>query len=172
MGLRFWNGVVLAALGVLWLASGTQREHPVLGVHSAEVASAEAELATAPTDPAKVLALGQRYLDSAAPGMAVSLIESQPVAVKTNAAVEHLYARALLDQGRSADALAAEERVLYRCDIDPSVCTPFLIASANRRVGILRELARLGVDDAQAHPEKSSVAYHNATRQVGVVVLH
>ena len=33
---------LLAALVVLWLASGTQRERAVIGVHSAEVASAEA----------------------------------------------------------------------------------------------------------------------------------
>ena len=57
MGLRFWNGVVLSALGVLWLASGTQREKPVLGLHGAEVSALETDLAAAPNDPTKILSL-------------------------------------------------------------------------------------------------------------------
>jgi hypothetical protein len=44
------------------------------------------------------------------------------------------------------------------------------VASATRRADILRELGKLGVEDAQAYPEKSQLAYHNATRQVGLVV--
>ena len=170
MGLRFWNGVVLAALGVLWAASGTQREKPVLGVHGAEVSALETGLAAAPNDPAKILAVGQSYIEAKTPGLAVRLIESQPVAVKSEPQVEHLYARALLDQGRSADALAAEQRVLDRCATDDARCSNFLVASATRRADILRELGKLGVEDAQAYPEKSQLAYHNATRQVGLVV--
>ncbi len=157
---------------MLWLASGTQRERAVLGVHGVAVNALETDLAAAPNDPVKVQALAQKYLDAATPGLAVALIESQPVDVRTDPTVEHIYARALLDQGRSADALQAEERVLYRCDVEAGRCSSFLIASANRRVGILRELARLGIEDAQAYPEKSQLAYHNATRQVGLVVVH
>jgi hypothetical protein len=87
--------------------------------------------------------------------------------------VEHLYARALLDQGRSADALAAEKRVLERC-ADPYLivpaCSTWLIASATRRTEILEQLVQLGIEDANAHPEASSLAYHNATRQVSLSV--
>jgi hypothetical protein len=170
MGLRFWNGVVLSALGVLWLASGTQREKPVLGLHGAEVSALETDLAAAPNDPTKIQALGQKYIDAKTPGLAVSLIESQPLVVKTEPSVEHLYARALLEQGRSADALVAEQNVLDRCAAGDSRCSSFLVASATRRADILRELGKLGVEDAQAYPEKSQLAYHNATRQVGLVV--
>lgn len=171
MGLRFWNGVVLSALGVLWLASGTQREKPVLGLHGAEISAKETDLATAPNDPVKVQGLAQSYLDAKTPGLAVSLIESQPENVRKDPAVEHLYARSLLDQGRSADALAAEQRVLARCAAEEGRCSSFLVASATRRADILRELGKLGVEDAQAYPEKSQLAYHNATRQVGLVDL-
>jgi hypothetical protein len=34
----------------------------------------------------------------------------------------------------------------------------------------LRELEKLGVDDALAHPESAAVAYHAATRQARLVV--
>ncbi len=176
MGLRFWNGVVLAGLGVLWLASGTQREKPVLAIHSEAVGPLESALASHPEDVTKVQALGQSYLDARSPGLAVNLIESQPVHFRTDPQIQHLYARALLDQGRSADALAAEERVLDTCTAIISSqnprCSSWLIASATRRADILRELGKLGVEDAQAYPEKSQIAYHNATRQVGLVIHH
>lgn len=170
MGHRFWNGVVLSALGILWLASSTQREKPVLGLHGAEVSALETDLASAPNDPAKIQALGQKYIEAKTPGLAVRLVESQPTAVRTEPTVEHIYARALLEQGRSADALAAEQRVLDRCASGEVTCSSFLVASATRRADILRELGKLGVEDAQAYPEKSQLAYHNATRQVGLVV--
>lgn len=170
MGLKVWNGVVLAALGVLWVASGTQREKPVLGLHGAEVSALEADLASAPNDPSKIQALGQKYIEAKTPGLAVRLVESQPVAVRTEPVVEHVYARALLEQGRSGDALAAEQRVLDRCASGEVACSSFLVAQATRRADILRELGKLGVEDAQAYPEKSQLAYHNATRSVGLVV--
>jgi hypothetical protein len=39
-----------------------------------------------------------------------------------------------------------------------------------RRTDILHELVALGVEDAQAHPEMSLVAYQNATREARVMV--
>ena len=45
-----------------------------------------------------------------------------------------------------------------------------ILASATRRVGILRELVSRGVEDAQAHPEETLVAYQNATREARVMV--
>ncbi len=174
MGLKVWNGVVLAALAVLWVASGTQREKPVLGLtHArAEVSALETELASAPNDPLKVQALAQKYIEAKTPGLALRLIESQPVAVRTEPVVEHVYARALLEQGRSGDALAAEQRVLARCASGQVTCSSFLVAQATRRADILRELGKLGVEDAQAYPEKSQLAYQNATRSVGLVESH
>jgi hypothetical protein len=86
--------------------------------------------------------------------------------------VDHLYARALLDQGRAVDALAVEERVLDACTprMGAGSCDTWLIASATRRADILRQLVQLGVEDANAHPEASLVAYHNATREARLAV--
>lgn len=170
MGLKGWNVAVLLAIGVIWFAGSTQREKRVVGdSHTDRVALLEEQVAATPNDVARVRELAQAYLDARAPGMALASIEHAPAAVRVEPTVEHLYARALLDQGRSADALAAERRVLSRC-ADPSsevpACSTYLIASATRRAEILEQLVTLGVEDANAHPEASSLAYHNATRQV------
>ena len=174
MGLKGWNIAVLVAIGAIWLGGSTQREKPVVGdAHSSRVAGREEAAAQSPNDPAKVRELGQAYLDARQPGMALATIERAPLSVRTDPTVEHLYARALLEQGRSADALAAEKRVLERCD-DPALvvpaCSTWLIASATRRAEILEQLVQLGIEDANAHPEASSLAYHNATRQVSLEV--
>jgi hypothetical protein len=170
MGLKGWNIAVLVAIGAIWFAGSTQREKRVVGdAHTDRVALLEEQAAASPADAARVRELAQSYLDAHAPGMALAAIERAPAAVRSEPTVEHLYARALLDQGRSADALAAERRVLAHC-ADPSpeapVCSTYLIASATRRAEILEQLVTLGVEDANAHPEASSLAYHNATRQV------
>ena len=170
MGLKGWNVAVLLAIGVIWFAGSTQREKRVVGdSHTDRVALLEEQVAASPNDVARVRELAQAYLDARAPGMALASIEHATAAVRAEPTVEHLYARALLDQGRSADALVAERRVLSRC-ADPSsevpACSTYLIASATRRADILEQLVSLGVEDANAHPEASSLAYHNATRQV------
>ena len=170
MGLKGWTVAVLVAIGVIWFAGSTQREKRVVGdSHTDRVALLEEQVAASPNDVVRVRELAQAYLDARAPGMALASIEHATAAVRAEPTVEHLYARALLDQGRSADALAAERRVLSRC-ADPSsevpACSTYLIASATRRAEILEQLVTLGVEDANAHPEASSLAYHNATRQV------
>lgn len=170
MGLKGWNVAVLVAIGAIWFAGSTQREKRVVGdLHTDRVALLEERVAANPADAARVRELAQAYLDARAPGMALASIERAPQSVRNEPTVEHLYARALLDQGRNADALAAERRVLTHC-ADPSLevpaCSSYLIASATRRAGILEQLVNLGVEDANAHPEASSLAYHNATRQV------
>jgi hypothetical protein len=170
MGLKGWNIAVLVAIGAIWFAGSTQREKRVVGdSHTDRVALLEEQVAATPNDVARVRELAQAYLDARAPGMALASIEHAPAAIRAEPTVEHLYARALLDQGRSADALAAERRVLATC-ADPSsevpACSTYLIASATRRAEILEQLVTLGVEDANAHPEASSLAYHNATRQV------
>lgn len=176
MGLKAWNVAVLVGIGAIWLCGTTQREKPVTGdLHSNRVASSEEAAAQSPNDPLKVRELAQAYLDARQPGMALATIERAPAAVRADPNVEHLYARALLDQGRSADALAAEKRVLERCaslqaegSPHATPCSTYLIASATRRTEILEQLVQLGIEDANAHPEASSIAYHNATRQVGI----
>ncbi len=175
MGVKSWNLAVLAAIGVVWFCGTTQREKPVLGdsTHAGRMGELEMKAASHPTDSTALRDLGQAYLDARQPGLAIGVIERAAPAVRGEAMVEHLYARALLDQGRSADALAAERRVLARC-ADPSVdvpaCSTYLIASATRRVEIIDQLVQLGIEDANSQPEASSLAYYNATRQVSLSV--
>lgn len=169
--LRTHSVVILAALGTLWLASGTQREHAVLSdVKSDRVRGLEVAYAESHDDPQKLCELAQSYIDSGSPGLALSAIESAPKNVRETPKVEHVYARALIDQGHAKDALAAEQRVLDKCAANDGACDAWLLASATRRHDILQELVQLGVDDAQAHPEVSSIAYNNATRQASFAV--
>jgi predicted Zn-dependent protease len=163
MVLRAWNVVVLGAVSGLWLASGTQREKPVLEETPSALQPLEGKVAAHPTDAVATRELAQDYLDAHSPGLAISLIARAPANVRQAPQVEHVYARALLDQGRANEALVAERSVLSQCSSD-GACDAWLIASATRRADILSQLVQLGIEDAQAHPEASAIAYHNATR--------
>ena len=173
MGVGGWSTVVLAGAAGFWLASGTQRERPVLSVAPSSVVSRlEADVAARPGESRALRDLAQAYLDARSPGLAMSLIEHAPLPAQREPRVDHTYARALLDQGRAEEALAAELRVLDACaasDGRGDPCDTWLIASATRRTDILRELVQLGVEDAQAHPEASAIAYQNATREARLV---
>lgn len=178
MSSKSWNVAVLGAMGVLWFCGTTQREKPVVGDFSSEVRrrhvdSLEYRAATQPDDPRVLHELAKAYLDVEQPGLAVGSIERAAPALRDDPTIEHLYARALLEQGRSRDALAAERRVLSRC-ADPSIeapnCTAWLVASATRRADIIEQLVELGIEDAKANPEASSLAYYNATRRVSLSV--
>jgi hypothetical protein len=185
--LRAYSAGILTAVGILWLASGVEREHPVLGLGLAPVEQTEAvrslesDVAAHPENARARRDLAQAYLDARSPGLALTLIESSPKSVRHAAIVDHVYARALIDEGRSADALAAEERVLAVCDTDQEQadeesvptqrdCQTWLLVSATRRADILKQLVALGVEDAQAHPEASAVAYANATREARLAI--
>jgi hypothetical protein len=164
------NGLVLVAAGAIWMASGAERERAVLSPvgqasDPSSVVGLEGEVAAAPDDDAKLRTLAQAYLDAHAPGLALAVIERAPDGVRGRAKVEHLYARALLEEGHAQDALAVERRVLRTCTLTDGICDGWLIASARRRADILEELVGLGVEDAKADPETSAVAYHNATRE-------
>jgi hypothetical protein len=172
------NGLVLVAAAGLFAASGSLHEHAVLtplgdatgAGRAAEIRALEAQVAAAPGDDCSVRALAQAYLDAQAPGMALAVLSRAPLDVRTLAKVEHLQARALIDEGRAGDALAVEHEVLKTCTIADGVCDSWLVASARRRADILEELAAVGVEDARAEPEASAVAYHNATRDVRIAV--
>jgi hypothetical protein len=161
--------VVLVAAAALWMASGVSGERPVLSDKaSVAVQSLEARVAAHPEDGFATRELAQAYLDARAPGLAMSLVQHAPAAVQAEPRVEHVLARALLDQGRAEQALAVEHRVLDTCAT--TTCETWLIASATRRADILRELVQLGIEDAQAHPEASAIAYTNATREAHLAV--
>lgn len=176
MSLRAWNGAVLvAALGV-WFATGAQKAQPVFadGAQSDAVRALETEVAQHPRDEAQVRKLAQAYMDHHASGLAVGVIESAPPEVRGLPRVDHLYARALVDQGRNQEALVAERRALGSCadfGSDAAMargCDMALMTSATRRADILQELVNLGVEDSQAQPDEAAVAYYVATREVRV----
>src|SRR5262245_15102193 len=129
MGMRAWNWGVLVAVSGLWLASGTQHEKPVLPAeHPAPIARMESVAAVAPHDAEKVMQRAQAYLDARSPGLALGVIEHAPDTVRAQPRVDHLLARALIDQGRASDALVVERRVLDGCATDG--CSAWLVASA------------------------------------------
>jgi hypothetical protein len=170
MGMSGWSVAVLAAASAFWLASGTEREHPVLSPQASEaIVALEASVAAHPENARALRDLSQAYLEARAPGLAMSLIQHAPASAKSDPWVEHTYARALLDQGRAEDALRVERLVLNACASDGS-CDTWLVASATRRADILQELVQLGVEDAQAHPEASAIAYQNATREARLAI--
>ncbi len=183
MGLRAFGISVASVLGVLWATSGTQRERALLsdgpGAAAERVRACEAAAAGHQDDPEAMRALAQAYLDAEQPGLALGVLEGAP-ALRSDARTRHLYARALLDQGRNDDALAAEATVVTACmpaadrlsaaQSGPG-CDAVLLASAVRRAAILKELVALGVEDTQAQPEASFVAYQNATREARVAAF-
>jgi hypothetical protein len=177
MGLRAYGLAVVTAAAALWMMSGTQREKPVLAAAEPEpVRALEAEVAANPNDADGVRQLAQAYLDARQPGLAVALVEEAAPGVKGDVRVQHVYARALVDEGRNSEALAVEKGVVAQCrpvaegsSAAPG-CDSVIFASAMRRADILSELVSLGVQDSQAHPEASLVAYQNATREARVMV--
>jgi hypothetical protein len=176
MGLRVLGATVLVAAAGLWLASGTLKEKPVLSHAKAEaVRPLESDFDA--NDPLKVQKLAQAYLGSHAPGHAVAIVESAPAHVRADARVDHVYARALVEQGRNQDALTAERRVLAKCapiaqGTKVEGCDSFILASATRRAEVLQALVNLGVEDSQAEPEASALAYHAVTREARVAMTH
>lgn len=170
MELRTVNFVILAAVGALFLASGTQREHAVISDNRTDaVRSVETDYAKH-GDAASLAALMQGYIDSQAPGMAIAALESADPAIQAAPKVQHVYARALVEAGRTNEALVAEQRVLDTCAQADGTCDSWLIASATRRSDIMRQMVDLDIQDPQAYPQASAIAYASATREARLVV--
>lgn len=171
MGVGGYNLTILAMVLTLGLATSTHREKPLVTASALGPLDAlESRRAERPGDAAAVHELAQAYLAAHSTGMAIATIERASAEARRDPELEHLYARALIEQGRSHDALAAESRVLHRCVDEEAPCSSHLIASATRRRDVLQELVRLGVEDAASHPEASQLAYWNAIRSVSLVV--
>ena len=177
MRARAYGATVLAAAAVFWLMGGTQREKAVVtGAEPAGLRTLETAVVTAPGSVESRRALAQAYLDARQPGLAVAALEAGPPTLREDVRVRHILARALVDEGRSEEALHLEESVAASCgplargEQAPEGCDPVVLASALRRAGILRELVALGVEDAPAHPEAMLFAYENATREARVAV--
>jgi len=177
MNVRGFGAAALLVACTVWIASGTQHEKPLMGpAATLAIRGLEEMTAMSPRDPEFTRRLAQMYVDERQPGLALALVEGASADVKDDVRVAHVYARALLDSGRNGDALAAERRVLAGCrsSVDGVFggvgCDGALVACAVRRASILQEMIELGVNDVQAQPEMSLVAYQNATRQAHVSV--
>lgn len=169
-GCAKWNFGLLIAISLMWVASSTHTEKPILSIPDERtLSSLETAVAAAPEDAQLTLKLAQRYLDASASGLAVRAVENAPLSVRTQPEVAHLFARALIEQGRAKEALAIERSVHRECLAFDGACTPWLVTSAIRRIGILDELVALGVEDAATDSEASLLAYQHATRQVGFI---
>ena len=128
--MRVLNGLVLMAAGAVWMASGSEHEHAVLSplggaADPVAIESLESQVAASPNDDAKLRTLAQAYMDARAPGLALAIIQRAPAPLQGNAKVEHLYARALIDEGRAQDALTVErdrtlvERIAGEAEAEP-----------------------------------------------------
>jgi hypothetical protein len=177
MGLRAYGVAVLTATVALWLMSGTQRERSLLSDSAPQhLRALEAQAARRPADPAALATLAQAYLEAHQPGLAVALVEGAPSSARGDVRLEHVFSRALVDEGRNVEALAAEGDVVSACRplaeavATPPGCDSTLLAAAVRRACILGELVSLGVEDTQANPEEARIAYQNATREARVMV--
>jgi hypothetical protein len=176
MGLRRYGAAALAGAAAFLLMSGPQREKPLLPTPAADaVRGLETSAVSQPDDAEATRALAQAYLDARQPGLAVALLGTAQASVQGDVRVRHVYSRALMDEGRSEQALAVEAGVVTACR--PLVdgrsvrgCDGLLLVSAMRRADILRQLVSLGVEDAEAHPEEALLAYQNATREARVMV--
>jgi len=165
-----WNVGLLLAIAMMWVASSTHAEKPILAVaDERSLSSLEAAVASNPENAELTFRLAQRYLDARASGLALRVVENAPLVVRTRPEVAHVFARALIEQGRANEALAVERQVHRECLAFDGACSPWLVTSAIRRIGILKELVALGVEDAAVESEASALAYQHATRQVGFI---
>src|SRR5271169_4689782 len=115
MGLRAYGIAVVAAAAAMWVMSGTQREKPLLAAEPDAVRALETRVVGNPNDAEANRALAQAYLDAREPGLAVVLFESANATVRDDVRVQHVYARALIDEGRNDEALRVERQVLATC---------------------------------------------------------
>jgi hypothetical protein len=159
MRLWIYGAAGLLGVSVLWIMSGTQRERPLLGSGVLEpLGPLEADATSRPNDAEPTRRLAQAYLDARQPGLAVVLLDAARSTVRADVRVQHIRARALLDQGRNDEALTVERRVVRACGpmdggaSEARGCDDVLVASATRRVAI----------------EASLAAYQNATREARV----
>jgi hypothetical protein len=177
MALRVYGAGVFVVATAVWAMSGTERERPVLSVGAPEtIRGLESAVAAQPSDSTETRRLTEAYLDAHQPGLAIALVEGAPPTVRDDVRIQHVYARALIDEGRNNDAIDAERHVVGGCralaegGMARTGCDAVLLVSAMRRVDILREILSLGVEDARAQPEASLIAYQNATREARVAL--
>ncbi len=155
------SAIMLVGAFGLWLSSGVHRQAPLVG-HRAlnnHVASLEQQVARDLDNPEKLYDLCDAYLSREAPGFALSAILRAPQEVRSNPAIHHLWARALLHEGKASEALAKQRVVLERCQ--HAQCSPTLLAGAMRREAFLSAMVAHGVEDYRRDPDATIRAYRS-----------
>ncbi len=152
-----------------WVSSGVHRQAPLVGSlgHSDEVASLEAEVAIEPENIDKLSRLCRSYLERNAPGFALAAIHRAPSKVRQSPTITHLWARALLREGKASEALAKQRSVLLHCQ--SNACSSWLFASAMRHEAFLSAMVDNNVEDYRRDPDRTIQAYQ--TMQTSTVAM-
>lgn len=171
---RIWFGFLIVVVVGAALFIGVRRERRVVPeVRSQALLPLEDAVMRNPSDVTAVVLLADAYVDAGKPGLAVHLIERSPESVRMSPRADHSYSRALIGQGRNAEALDATSRVLSACQRalairDDATCDTSLYASATHRHRVVLELLRAGVEDTERSPERAAEAVRSATRSVRI----
>ncbi|HMR04618.1 MAG TPA: hypothetical protein PKA88_02555 [Polyangiaceae bacterium] len=164
-----WTAAAMLAAAGTWLAAtGTTPAGPALtGVRSgAELDALEARVSHAPNDHTALVQLTDEYLSQGAPGLAAASLERAPEPVKERAVVADAHARALTELGNATVALDAQKKALRACA--EQGCSRSIVARGERRLRVLSEMVRLGVQDHLLEPNRALIAYRIAVREVAL----
>jgi hypothetical protein len=153
-------GAVLTGVLGLCMLAGTHREAPLVGHQKLDSvpAALEERVARHPDDAQALTQLCRAYMDRGAPGLALAAMQRAPEPVRQSPRVTHLWAVALLHEGRASDALDKERVAIATCNAE-SACAPWFLASAMRHELFLNELVRLGIEDYRRDPDGTVMAY-------------
>lgn len=163
-------GTMLMGLLGLCMLAGAHREAPLVGHQKlgADVAELEASVASRADDADALAVLADRYIERNAPGLALAAIERAPSAVRAAPRIGHLWAVALMHEGRASDALAREREVIAACN--QRSCAAWTLASAVRHEQFLSAMVQRGVEDYRRDPDAAEAAYRRVSRNVVAVL--
>jgi hypothetical protein len=163
------GAVLMGVLGLCMLA-GAHREAPLVGYQKLgdDVSGLEATVASRADDADALAELADRYIERDAPGLALAAIERAPSTVRATPRVSHLWAVALMHEGRATDGLAREREAIAACG--ERKCAPWLLASAMRHEQFLSALVQRGVEDYRRDPDAAEAAYRRLSRTVVAVL--
>ncbi|MEZ4222625.1 MAG: hypothetical protein R3B13_16915 [Polyangiaceae bacterium] len=164
-----WTVVALfTAAGAWLLVTGTTPSGPALAGAGlgADLDPLEARVSRAPEDGAALVELTDEYLSRGAPGLAAATLDRAPDQLKDRALVADARARTLTELGNASVALDAQRKALDACSKES--CSRALLAKGERRMRVLSEMVRMGVNDSVLEPNRALVAYRIAVREVAL----
>ena len=153
--IRRWVNVVgVLAMASFALATSSRSDSSRLSTGSPEgewaLSELEAKAAEHPNDARAVSRLVSAYLERGAPGAAVAVLERASAPALASTADTELAARAYVEAGRATDALRVSRAALARCA--SKECEASSLTRLARRVAMLDELVREGIEDPDANP--------------------